>query len=294
MAPRVILLPGDGIGPEIIAPAVEVLRAVGADFEYEEHVVRRRLDRRPRHRADRRDAGRLPRRRRGPAGRRRRAQVGHDRPRPAPARAGAARAAQGPGPVRQPAAGQAAAGALRRQPAAARGDRGHRPAGRARAHRRDLLRREDPDRRQRLGRLRLHARGDRADRPRRLRRGALAGDRASTRPTCSRPAGCGARSCATCTARSSPTSSSSTCWSTTPPCGWSPRRRHFDVILTENMFGDILSDEAAMLTGSLGMLPSASLGERRAPGCSSPCTARRPTSPARGSPTRWPCSSRRR
>jgi len=36
--------------------------------------------------------------------------------------------------------------------------------------------------------------------------------------------------------------------------------RHFEVILTENMFGDILSDEAAMLTGSLGMLPSASLG----------------------------------
>ena len=35
----------------------------------------------------------------------------------------------------------------------------------------------------------------------------------------------------------------------------------FDVIVTENMFGDILSDDAAMLTGSLGMLPSASLGE---------------------------------
>lgn len=35
---------------------------------------------------------------------------------------------------------------------------------------------------------------------------------------------------------------------------------HFDTILTENMFGDILSDEASMLTGSLGMLPSASLG----------------------------------
>jgi 3-isopropylmalate dehydrogenase len=35
----------------------------------------------------------------------------------------------------------------------------------------------------------------------------------------------------------------------------------FDVLLTENMFGDILSDEAAMLTGSIGMLPSASLGE---------------------------------
>jgi 3-isopropylmalate dehydrogenase len=37
--------------------------------------------------------------------------------------------------------------------------------------------------------------------------------------------------------------------------------RHFDVVLTDNMFGDILSDEAAMLTGSLGMLPSASLGD---------------------------------
>jgi 3-isopropylmalate dehydrogenase len=37
--------------------------------------------------------------------------------------------------------------------------------------------------------------------------------------------------------------------------------RQFEVILTDNMFGDILSDEAAMLTGSLGMLPSASLGE---------------------------------
>jgi 3-isopropylmalate dehydrogenase len=38
--------------------------------------------------------------------------------------------------------------------------------------------------------------------------------------------------------------------------------RHFEVILTENMFGDILSDEAAMLTGSIGMLPSASLGDQ--------------------------------
>lgn len=35
---------------------------------------------------------------------------------------------------------------------------------------------------------------------------------------------------------------------------------HFDVLLTENMFGDILSDEASQITGSIGMLPSASLG----------------------------------
>jgi 3-isopropylmalate dehydrogenase len=40
------------------------------------------------------------------------------------------------------------------------------------------------------------------------------------------------------------------------------RPADFDVIVTENLFGDILSDEAAVLAGSLGMLPSASLGER--------------------------------
>lgn len=38
---------------------------------------------------------------------------------------------------------------------------------------------------------------------------------------------------------------------------------HFDVIVTENMFGDILTDEASMLTGSMGMLPSASLGDSK-------------------------------
>ena len=88
--------------------------------------------------------------------------------------------------------------------------------------------------------------------------------------------------------------------------------RHFDTILTENMFGDILSDEAAMLTGSIGMLPSASLGGAAGaagtgsgegaagrsggsgPACSSPCTAPRRTSPGRAAPTHWRCSSRRR
>ena len=39
--------------------------------------------------------------------------------------------------------------------------------------------------------------------------------------------------------------------------------RQFDVILTENMFGDILSDEASMVTGSIGMLASASLNETK-------------------------------
>jgi 3-isopropylmalate dehydrogenase len=45
--------------------------------------------------------------------------------------------------------------------------------------------------------------------------------------------------------------------------------RHFDVLLTENLFGDILSDEASVITGSLGMLPSASLGDG-APGLFEP------------------------
>jgi len=46
--------------------------------------------------------------------------------------------------------------------------------------------------------------------------------------------------------------------------------RQFDVIVTDNLFGDILSDEAAMLTGSLGMLPSASLGVEGVPGLYEP------------------------
>ena len=67
--------------------------------------------------------------------------------------------------------------------------------------------------------------------------------------------------------------------------------KQFDVIVTDNLFGDMLSDVAAMLTGSLGMLPSASLGDidrrrRRARRCTSLCTARRRTSPAPAQRTR--------
>ncbi|HKT54096.1 MAG TPA: isocitrate/isopropylmalate family dehydrogenase, partial [Caulobacteraceae bacterium] len=46
--------------------------------------------------------------------------------------------------------------------------------------------------------------------------------------------------------------------------------RQFDVIVTDNLFGDILSDEAAMLTGSVGMLPSAALGRAGEPGLYEP------------------------
>jgi isocitrate/isopropylmalate dehydrogenase len=69
--------------------------------------------------------------------------------------------------------------------------------------------------------------------------------------------------------------------------------KQFDVIVTDNLFGDMLSDVAAMLTGSLGMLPSASLARRTprpksARRCTSRCTAPPPTSPARAWPTRSP------
>jgi len=46
--------------------------------------------------------------------------------------------------------------------------------------------------------------------------------------------------------------------------------KQFDVIVTDNLFGDILSDAAAMATGSLGMLPSAALGAPGAPGLYEP------------------------
>jgi 3-isopropylmalate dehydrogenase len=56
----------------------------------------------------------------------------------------------------------------------------------------------------------------------------------------------------------------------------------FDVMVTENMFGDILSDEAATLTGSIGMLPSASLGEPGTPGVFEPVHGSAPDIAGRG------------
>jgi len=58
------------------------------------------------------------------------------------------------------------------------------------------------------------------------------------------------------------------------------RPKDFDVILTENLFGDILSDEAAMLAGGIGMLPSASLGE--GPGLYEPVHGSAPDIAGRG------------
>jgi 3-isopropylmalate dehydrogenase len=58
--------------------------------------------------------------------------------------------------------------------------------------------------------------------------------------------------------------------------------RQFDVILTDNLFGDILSDEAAQLTGGLGLLPSAALGEPGSPGLYEPIHGSAPDIAGRG------------
>ncbi len=60
------------------------------------------------------------------------------------------------------------------------------------------------------------------------------------------------------------------------------RPRDFDVIVTENMFGDILTDEASMLAGSLGLLPSASLGEDARGGLYEPIHGSAPDIAGRG------------
>ena len=65
--------------------------------------------------------------------------------------------------------------------------------------------------------------------------------------------------------------------------------KQFDIILTDNLFGDILSDEAAMLTGSLGMLPSAAIGEAGASGLYEPIHGSAPDIAGQGLAN--PCAS---
>ena len=139
--PTIALLPGDGIGPEVAAAAVQVLNAVADDLTYEEHPAGgAAIDLHGTALTDEAlaackasDAVLL-----GALG----------GPKWDTNESGAVRPEQGlfkparrARPVRQPAPGPAAAGALRRLAAQARADRGRRHADRARAHRRPLLRR---------------------------------------------------------------------------------------------------------------------------------------------------------
>jgi 3-isopropylmalate dehydrogenase len=116
------------------------------------------------------------------------------------------------------------------------------------------------------------------------RRRASAGACArSTRPTCSRPRSSGAR----CDSGSEALSDVELTHMYVDNCAMQLVRnpKQFDVIVTGNMFGDILSDEASMLTGSIGMLPSAALDEN-GKGLYEPIHGTAPDIAGKGSPIR--------
>ena len=183
------------------------------------------------------------------------------------------------------------------QARAGRGSRHHDPA---RADRRRLFRRAEdhhrsrqrPEARHRYAGLR-HLR-DRAHRPRRLRAGAQAAQQGHLDGKAQRHedrACCGTRWSTALHAREFKDVQLEHMLADAGGMQLVRNPKQFDVIVTDNLFGDMLSDIAAMLTGSLGMLASASLGEvdpktASARRSTSRCTARRPTSPARASPIR--------
>ena len=182
-------------------------------------------------------------------------------------------------------------------------DRRHRPARRARADRRHLLRRQRPRRRLGPRHLRVLGRGDRAHRPRRLRGRAAPRRRApiaspasprSTRPTCWRPRASGARWSAGVAAglprrRARPPAGRQRRDAARLPPGRLRRDRHREPLRRhpQRRVGD-----ADRLAGDAALRQPRGRGRR--PASSSRSTAPPPTSPARASPTRSPPSSRRR
>ena len=277
---QICCLPGDGIGPEIIAEGKKVLDAVGArygvTFACKDALIGgaaidacgnplpdETLDARPR---GRRGAARLGRR----------AQMGLDRPRGAPPRAGAPAHPQGARPLHQPAPRADLRCARRRLDAAPGGHRWRGHDDRARAHGRTLL---WPPRallrraRRRHGRARpvsapttrLEYREYEVERiarqafeAARKRRGKVSSvDKANVLET--------SRMWREIVHRIGeaeyPDVELEDVLVDNAAMQLINRPASFDVVVTENMFGDILSDEAAQITGSLGMLASASLGD---------------------------------
>ena len=213
----------------------------------------------------------------------RRPEVGRPR-RHRPPRAGAVRAARRPRPVREPAPDHRPAGAHRRLAAQAGAPRGRRLPDRPRAHLGPLLRpavRAAGDRRG-PGRDRhpvVHGGRDPADRRRSRSSWRADAPRArsprSTRRTCSRRRGLWRKVTEEVHADFPDVAlehrlvdSAAMLLAKSPAA--------FDVLVTENLFGDILSDEAAVIAGSLGMLPSASIG--------TPRDGARPARPVRADP----------
>ena len=274
--------------------ARRVLDAVG-EFAYEEQLIGGAAIDATGTAAARRDARGLPGVRRRAARRGRRPEVGLHRPRPAAPRAGPARHPQGPGAVRQPAPGQAADRAAGRQPAQARGDRGHRPARRARADRRHLLRPQGA----RAPTARPTSTPTRAPEVERIARVAFRAARrkvtnvdkmnvlevsrfwrevVARRPRARVPR-----------RRARPPARRQRRDAADQRPGRLRRDRHREHVRRhpQRRGGDAhrLDRHAAQRLAGRG-------GHARA--CSSRCTARRRTSPGRGSPTRWPRSCRRR
>jgi 3-isopropylmalate dehydrogenase len=267
--PTIVTLPGDGIGPEVLDASLRVLGQVAPDLDYTEHEFGgASIDAHGTALTDEvlaacrgADAVLL-------------AAVGGpkwdttdpDAPRPEQGLLGLRK---GLGLFANLRPVRAAAGALRRQPAQARGDRAHRPARRARAHGRDLLRRQGPRERQGARPLRvLEAEIERIAHVafRAARSRVTSVDKANVLET--------SRLWREVVRRvhseDFPNVELEHVLVDNAAMQLVASPRHFDVILTENMFGDILSDEAAMLTGSIGMLPSASLGDPDTPGVFEP------------------------
>ena len=273
---KIAVLPGDGIGPEVIAEAVRVLQAVAkrrgrsASSSSRRWWAARAIDATgtPLPPAD---AEALPVVPRHPVRLGGRPEVG----RPAAGAAGRARAAgaaQGARPLRQPAAGHLLSDAGRRLAAQALGRRGHRHHGHPRADRRALLRRAARASRQFAD---GGARGPstrwstpRAEIERVARMGFEVARKRRKRLTSVDKANVLAvsqlwREVVTRVAKDYPDVTLEHVLVDNCAMALVQRPTQFDTIVTENTFGDILSDEAAILAGSMGMLPSASLGGQR-------------------------------
>ena len=278
---KIATIPGDGIGPDVVKAAVEALEAVAARFGFELAFAEAPMG------GAAIDefgeplpasvAGDLQEERRGPPRRRGRPQVGQPAGRQA-SRGGATGHSRGLGRLRQPPAGHHVPPARRRLPAQGLPRRGRpRHTRRARAHRRHLLRRARPQRRrhdspgtrsairgpeiERLLKVGFDAATKRTKQAVRRRQGqrprvvaALARDGQGHGAEV-------ARGRALLHVRGQ-----------RGDAARARRPGQFDVIATSNMFGDILSDEASMVTGSIGMLASASIGRRRSAGSTSPST----------------------
>ncbi len=265
MAPRIVTLPGDGIGPEIMAPALELLRAVG-EFEFEEHAFGGASIDAHGIGAHRRDARRLPRGGRRAAGGGRRARSGTPPTRTlrAPSRA-CSGCARGSGCTRTCAPCK---------PLPALYDAS--PLRRERIEGTDLL-----VVRELTGGIYFGEKTRTETWPRDLCAYTVAEIERIARTAFAR----GARRRSTSVDKAN-VLETSRLWREVvidvharefphielehvlvdnAAMQLVSAPRHFDTILTENMFGDILSDEAAMITGSIGMLPSASLGDGARP-----------------------------